>query len=213
MAIINFHGLSWTILEYHGLSWNIMEYHGLSWTIMDYHGLSWTIMAIATEKLTTIKIMNVNRPNVYRCNNVRIEILSGLVFYWFFLIFCLFLVDFSVDLLLVFCWSAVSLLLVFCQSSVSLLSVFCLLLIFYCSFQSSTLKTLKSSKFIKFRQMWSFLEMLAHLKSKIWEIFGDKSFKNSYFFILGGKTIEKDKVCYPRSSSEIISWHTEWKWK
>ena len=37
-----YHGLSWTrtIMDYHGLSWTIMDYHGLyglSWTIMDYH--------------------------------------------------------------------------------------------------------------------------------------------------------------------------------
>ena len=50
--IIDYHGLSWTIMDYLGLSliiidsglwWTMVDYHGLC-TIMDYHGLMGLIM-------------------------------------------------------------------------------------------------------------------------------------------------------------------------
>ena len=40
------------VMDYHGLSWTIMDYRGLSLTVLDCPGLLWTVVAGATP-LTT----------------------------------------------------------------------------------------------------------------------------------------------------------------
>ena len=42
MAVMDDHGLSWTIMDWHGLAWTGMDWHGLAWAGMNWIGLDWT---------------------------------------------------------------------------------------------------------------------------------------------------------------------------